>query len=217
MKILIVLLLSTPKLLQNSNRSTENGITIPDPVKNPSALPVTIGISVLLMGSITLKIFWTRTLYGTWFQQLLCHPILLMIATLCPIITLNQQLTNLEQTHIRCCLHCERWTVKGRDCASALHSFKEITYQTDEWTKQLLRLKSWMISGNPERWMELRRLWWTLTVFKCSHLFQLFTFYCLLVHNLLFFRKFTLFVLFDDDFEWEVKLHWSRLFTVTLP
>ena len=71
--------------------------------------------------------------------------------TLCSISTLNQQLNNLEQTHIRCSLHCERWTVKGRDCASALHSFKEITYRTDEWTKQLLRLKSWVISGSPEQ------------------------------------------------------------------
>ena len=65
-----------------------------------------------------------------------------MIHTLCSISTLNQKLNNLERTFIRCSLHCERWTVKGRDCASALHSFKEITYRTDERTKQLLRLKS---------------------------------------------------------------------------
>ena len=32
-----------------------------------------------------------------------------MIDTICPISTLNQQLTNLEQTHIRCSLHSERW------------------------------------------------------------------------------------------------------------
>ena len=127
MKILIVVLLSTMKPLQNIERSTENGITFPYPVKNPSAFPVTIGITVLLMSSITLICFWTRTIYGTWFQQLLCHSITLMIDTLCPISTLNQQLTNLEQTHIRCFLPCEGWTVKGRDCASALHSFNKIT------------------------------------------------------------------------------------------
>ena len=132
MKIWIVVLLSTLKFLQKSNRSTENGITFPDPVKNPSAFPVTINIFVLLMRSITLISFWTRTIYGTWFQQLLCHSTPLMIETLCRISTLNQQLTNLEPTHIRCSLHCEGWTVKGRDCASALHSFNEITYQTDE-------------------------------------------------------------------------------------
>ena len=80
----------------------------------------------------------------------------------------HQQLTNLEQTHIRCSLPCEGWTVKGRDCASALHSFNEITHQTDEWTKQLLRLKSWVISGNPEWWMEFHRLWWTVIVVKCN-------------------------------------------------
>ena len=168
-KVLIVVLLSTLNLLQKSDRSTENGITFPDPVKNPSTFPVTIGITVLLMSSKTLISFWTRTKYGSWFQQLLCHSITPMIDTLCPISTLNHQLTNLEQTLIRCSLHCEAWTVRGMDCASALHSFNEITYQTDEWTKHLLRLKSWVISGNPERWMEFRRLfrrlWWTVIVF----------------------------------------------------
>ena len=203
MKILIVVLLSTLKLLQ---KSTENGLIFPDIVKNPSTFPVTIGITVLLMRSITLISFWTRTISGTWFQQLLSHSITLMIDTLCPISTPNQQLTNPEQTHIRCSLHCEGWTVKGMECASALHSFNEITYQTDEWTKQLLRLKSWVISGNPERWREFRRLWWTVLVFKWGHLFHLIHFYCLLVQHLLFFRKFTLFIYFDD-FEWEVKLH----------
>ena len=203
MKILIVVLLSTLKLLQ---KSTENGLIFPDLVKNPSTFPVTIGITVLLMRSITLISFWTRTISGTWFQQLLSHSITLMIDTLCPISTPNQQLTNLEQTHIRCSLHCEGWTVKGMECASALHSFNEITYQTDEWTKQLLRLKSWVISWNPERWMEFRRLCWTVIVFKCSHLFHLFDFYCFLVQDLLFFRKFAIFGHFDD-FKWEVKLH----------
>ena len=132
MKILIVVLLSTLKLLQKSERSTQNGITFPDLVKNPSAFPVTIDITVLLMSSIPLITFLACTIYGTWFQQLLCHSITLMIDTLCPISTLNEQLTNLERTRIRCSLPCEGWTVKGRDCASALHSFKEITYQTDE-------------------------------------------------------------------------------------
>ena len=201
-----MVLLSTQKLLQKPDISTENGITFQDFVKNPSAFPVTSGITVFLMSSINLKSSWTRTIYGTWFQQLLCHSILVKIDTLCPISTLNRQLTNLEQTHIQCSLHCEGWTVKGRDCASASHFFNEITYQMDEWTKQLLRLKSWVISGNPERWMEFRRWWGTVIVFICSQLFNLFDFYCLLVQYLLFFRKFSFFVPFED-FEWEVKLH----------
>ena len=81
MKILIVVLLSTLKLLQKLDRSTENGITFPDPVNNPIAFPVTIGITVLLMGSTTLISFWTRTIHVTWFQQLLCHSVTLMIDT----------------------------------------------------------------------------------------------------------------------------------------
>ena len=134
-----------------------------------------------------------------------------MIDTLCPISTLNQQLTNLEQTHIRCFLHCEGWTVKGRDCASALHFFNEITYQTEEWTKQFLLLNSWVISRNPEQGMEFHRLWWTVSLFKCSYLFQLFDFYCLLVQYLLFFEKLLLF----DDLEWGVKVHWQLPCKVT--
>ena len=38
-------------------------------------------------------------------------------------------------------------------------------------------LKNWVISGNPEQWMEFRRLWWTVLFFKCSYLFQLSHFY----------------------------------------
>ena len=57
MKTLNMVLLSTLKLLQKSDRLTENGITFPVPVKTPSAFPVTIGITVLLMSSITLKSF----------------------------------------------------------------------------------------------------------------------------------------------------------------
>ena len=164
------------------------------------------------MSSIALISFWPRTFYGTCLQQLLRHSTTIMIDTLYPISTLNQQLTNLEQTHIRCSLHCERWTVKGEDCASALRSFKEITYRTDEWTKQLLRLKSWVISGSPEQWMELHLLWWTVNVSKCSYLFHLFDFYCLL-----FFAKIQLFCSpFFDDFEWAVKNHWHFVCKATL-
>ena len=149
--------------------------------ENPNAFAATINIPVLLISSIALISFWTRTIYGTWFQQLLCHSATIMVHTLCSISTLNQQLNNLEQTHIRCSVHYEWWTVKGRYCVSVLHSFKEIIYRMDEGTKQLLRLKSWVISGGPEQWMELNFLWWTVIVSKCSYLIHLFDFYCLLV------------------------------------
>ena len=45
------------KLLQKSDRSTENGVTFPDPVKNFSAFPATINMSVLLLSSIALISF----------------------------------------------------------------------------------------------------------------------------------------------------------------
>ena len=185
-------------------------------MKNPKAFTVTINITVFFISSITVRSFWTHTTYGTWFQQLLCHPNKQMIGTLCPIKTLNHQLTNLEQTHIRCTLHCKRWTIKWRDCASVLHSFREITYRTDEWTKQLPRLKSWVISGNLEQWMEFRRLWWTVYVFKYGYLFHLFDLYCLLVqYSLLFLKIYFLFPFFDE-FEWELKVHRQLLGKVTL-
>ena len=165
-------------------------------MKNLSGFPATINMSVLLMSSIALISISPRTFYGTCLLQLLSHSTTITIDTLYPISTLNQQLTNLEQTHIRCSLQCERWTVKGKDCASVLRSFQEITYWTDEWTKQLLRLKNWVIFGSLEQWMEFRRLWWTVIEFKCSYLFQLFDFYCLLVQYLLF-LKFYFFVFFS--------------------
>ena len=45
------------ELLQKSDRSTEIGITFPDPVKNPNAFPATINIPVLLMSRIALISF----------------------------------------------------------------------------------------------------------------------------------------------------------------
>ena len=39
------------------DRSTENGITFPDPLKNPKTFPATINIPVLSMNSITLISF----------------------------------------------------------------------------------------------------------------------------------------------------------------
>ena len=216
-----MVLLSTLKLIQKSDRSTENGSAFPELVKNPSAFPAKINITVLLMSSIALITFWAPTVYGTSFQRFQYPSTTLRIDTLCPISNLNQQFTNIEQTHIRCCLHCERWTKKERDCASVLHSFKENTYQTDEWTKQLLQLKIWVISGNSEQWMEFRRFWWPVIVLKCSYLFHLFDFYCLLEQKLFFFEIFLSISLFSlpffDDFEWEVKLHQQNPCKVTLP
>ena len=208
---------SSLKLLQKSDRSSENGITVPDPVKNPNAFTATINIPVLLMSSIALLFLWSRTIYGTWFQQLLCHSATLMIHTLCSISTLNQQLNNLEQTQIRCSLHYERRTVKGRNCASALHSFREITYRTDEWTKQLLRVKSWVISESREQSMELHHLWWTVMVFKCSFLLHLFDFCSLAgAKFVVFLEKLPFLFPFFDDFEWAVKIDQHFLCKVTL-
>ena len=100
---------------------------------------------------------------------------------------------------------------------NGLHFFKEITYRTDEWTKQWLQLKIWVISGNPEQWMEFHRLWWTVSAFKCSYLFQLFDFFCLVVQYFAVVLKIYVLFLFFDDFEWKVKVQWKLLCKVTIP
>ena len=46
-----------PETPTKSDRATENGITIPDPVKNLNAFPATINIPILLMSSIALISF----------------------------------------------------------------------------------------------------------------------------------------------------------------
>ena len=171
----------TLKLPQKSNSSTENGKTFPLLVNNPSASQVTISVTVLLIRSIPLMFFWARTIYVTWIQQLLSHSTNVTMENLCPISTFKQQFTNLQQTYIRWSLHCERWTVKRKDCSSVLHSFRKITYRRDDWGKQLLLLKNWVIPGSLEQWMEVHHLWWHVVVFKCSSLVWLFDFYCLLV------------------------------------
>ena len=129
---MIAVLRSSLKLLQKSDISTDNGITFPDPVKNPKAIPVTTNIPVPLMSSIALITFWTHTIYGTWFQQFLYHSTTLMIYTLCSISTLNQQLNNLEQTHVGCSLHCERWTVEKEIRLRVSFAFFQRNYLPDE-------------------------------------------------------------------------------------
>ena len=46
-----------PETPTKNSQISENGITIPDPVKNPNAIPATINIPVLLMSSIALISF----------------------------------------------------------------------------------------------------------------------------------------------------------------
>ena len=52
-----------PETHTKADKSTENGITFPDPVKNPNAFPATIKIPVLL-SSIALISFWTVQFMG---------------------------------------------------------------------------------------------------------------------------------------------------------
>ena len=66
-----LVLLSSVKLLQESERSTEDGETFPDPVKNPISFQLTFIITVLLKRSTTLKPSSTRTIpNGIWLQPL---------------------------------------------------------------------------------------------------------------------------------------------------
>ena len=62
--------------------SEQNGRTSPHPVKTPSAFQVTINLGVLLMSSISLKLFRTHTVYRTRIRQLLCHSTTVLIGTL---------------------------------------------------------------------------------------------------------------------------------------
>ena len=193
MYVLIVVLLFTLKLLQKSDGSTENRCKIPDLSKNPSALSATINITVLIMSSISLKYFPTFKNNGEWFQQLLCQTTTLMIEALCPITTLNQLLTNLEDSYP---MFYALWTMESKRKGLRVSSAFFQSNSTVEWTKQLLRFKSWVISGSREQRMEFRRLWWFVVLIKYSFLFQLFDFYCLLVQYLLFIFKTLLFCSF---------------------
>ena len=193
MYVLIVVLLFTLKLLQKSNRSTENGFTIPDLLKNPGTFSATINITNLIMSSLSPKTFWTLKKDVQWFQKLLCQTTTLMIEALCPITNLNQHLTNLEDSYP---MFYALWTMDSKKKGLRVSSVFFQSNSTVEWTKQLLRFKSWVISGSREQRMEFRRLWWFVVLIKYSFLFQLFDFYCLLVQYLLFIFKNLLFCSF---------------------
>ena len=59
-----------PETLQKSDRSPENRISFPEPLKNPSAFPVTTNITVWLLNTIARKTVWTPTIYRFKFKQL---------------------------------------------------------------------------------------------------------------------------------------------------
>ena len=114
----------------------------------------------------------------------------------------------------------QRWTVKWKHCASTLHSFRELSYRTDQWTKQLLRLNSLEIIRSPEQCMDFRRLWLNVIVFMCSSLIRLFQFFCcccnISVFVVFFSKIYPFLFLFLDDSEWVVRVHRQFLSKVTL-
>ena len=112
-----------------SDRTTENEKTFPDPVENPSASQMAITVTVLLLEEHTSNISLNQ--YNLGDMDLAAVMTLNQITdkdcmSLYPISILKQQFTNLEQTYPRCFLHFHRWTVKGMDCKSVLHSSKKI-------------------------------------------------------------------------------------------
>ena len=76
-----------------------------------------------LMKIIPLTSFCAPTIYGTWIDQLICHPTKLLMSSrslwLCNI--LGNPLFYLKQPYVWYSLPHSRWTVKGRGCASVLH------------------------------------------------------------------------------------------------
>ena len=101
---------------------------------------------------------------------------------------------------------------KRKGLQVSFHSFNHFTYRTDEWTEQLIRLKSWVISGSPEQGMEFHRLLRTVIVFKCSLFFQLFDSVCSLVQNLVFPLKIYYFV----SFLWWLCVRRKRSLTTSM-
>ena len=125
--------------------------------------------------------FWTPRIFGMWIQQLLHHSTTPLIGIfLRPFIDLKKQFTILSR-HIWCSPHCDRCTLKEGGCVSPLNSLRRITYSTDEWTKQMLRLKSWELLGILEPLMKFLRLWCAVVVLKWNHFLWVLQIYCLLV------------------------------------
>ena len=128
-----MVLLSTLKLLQKSSRSTENRITFSRSCEKPKCLPGNNQLNCSIDEHFISNIFLNP--YNFWDMV----PAALMsfshtndrysMSNHHPQPTTHQPRTN---SYPVCSLHCERWTVKGRDCASALLSFKENTHRTDE-------------------------------------------------------------------------------------
>ena len=175
-----MVLLSCLKLLQKSDRSTENGKPQWIPSNDQHVCPVDEQHSSNIF--LTPYILWDMS--PPALTSLNHNNDRYSISNQYPQPTTHQPRTN--SYPVLSSLRMMNSKREGLRVSFAF--FQGITYRTDEWTKQLLRLTSWVIFENPELWMEFRRLWWTLIAFKCSYLFQLFDFYCLLVQYFLFLK-----------------------------
>ena len=175
---MFVALISTPKHLQKSTISIQNGKLFPDPVENPIVSQLTIpSTNYSTEEGHTTTIFlnpYTHTLYGTKKEAAL----MTLNNTTDRDSTSNQypQTTTHQSWRDLNPVFPSMWPMGSnrRESASALASFKKTTYWTDEWTRQLLPLKrkSWEIFGIPEQGMRFHGLWWTVVVFfNCSYLF----------------------------------------------
>ena len=182
-----MVLLSTLKLLRKSDRSTENWTAFPDLVKNPSAFPSPINITVLLMSSIPVKSFWIRAINGARFQQLLCHSTTLVIETLSS--PYPQPTPHQPRTDSYLVFSSLRTIDSERKGLHVSFSFFQKNYLPDGRVRETVatveELSDFWKSG-AQQWMHFCRLWWVVIVHMCNFLFQLFDIYSSQVQNLLF-------------------------------
>ena len=157
--VLVVVLLTTLNVIEKSNLSTEDWQNSPDLVKTSVASQVTINLTVLSMRSVPLTSFQTLVYSGLWIQQLPGNSTALQLRIQWPFSIFKAQLTNLKQNHNRYPFHYDRMIVKRKKVRVCFTFCKEITYRTDDLTKQLLRLQNWVICGKTEQKMEIISFW----------------------------------------------------------
>ena len=92
--------------------------------------------------------------YNLWdgIKQLFWHSNTLKIGTLCPISILNRRHLEIERTFFAVFIIAKEGQWKEVIARQFCILSKKIAHRTDEWTTQLLRLRSWVIFGSSEQW-----------------------------------------------------------------
>ena len=204
--MLIWIKLSIFKLIQKPSVQTENANILPDPVKTTHLSKVIFNATVTRKRALHLTSLWIPENHETRIQQLLCHPIKLLIRIFW-IFKNPQTLAQKRKVIIYPELSSVRlMEIKKKEQRINFAFFGRKDLQHRRVNVKIATWESWLVTGSPEQGLEFCRFPRTPTVIicRCKCLFLLPDFYRQLVQvfpiRIFFCSRFLMILWRNEDF-----------------